>query len=1103
MQSSRTTKLVQLTAVLLLTVLWFLGSAFLTPCLAQTTTGELLGTLKSASGKPLSGQSVTLTNLDRQESRQTTTSATGDFSFTLLAPGNYGLRITASGYKSYSVPQIALRAGDRATVLAMVTKGSADAVVSGTAVISSGAQSEIAGKAVQDVPENQRNYVNLAQIQAGANEGSNAGAANGDSNRPGAQHMTSVISVNGQPDSLNQHLIDGADNNERLQGYSLIHPSVEIIASVQVKTSGLTADLGRTSGGALLVSTRSGTNKFHGDLFEYLRNDMFDASPFQFGAHNKKPEVRQNQFGGSLGGPVFKNKTYFFADYEGFRLIQGAMPQSVVVPTLYEHQNPGDFTDIGGAKLTAAQIDPVGLKYFDLYPLPNVGSNEYSGAGTGYNFSHTADVRIDHKFDPRDSIFARFSFNKVSAFTPGQLPDVKIDGMILSPGGNTSAFPGGLAVTAYNPQISFSRVLTHHLGLNLMAAYTSYDNMQTPLSYGTTPNATWGQAGININTRTSGLSPIVVTSGVGVGNADYSYPYPDHNNVYQYKAILNWTHNTHNIKFGAGLINRQVRGTQDANGAGYWTFATYQTLLQGVFTSVVRNYALVSQHFSTSEPSVFVTDTWRLSKTLVVDAGLRWDAYTPYREHNNYLSTFDPSTGTILVASQNGVSNTVNMKTTLTNFGPRLGVNWQAPMGFAVNASAGIGYYMSNMKSKSMLVNMPYAYGYGPCSSSTCAAGYTAFQNGLPVPVAPNMSNPTGSLASAVDPNWKPSYNMFFNINAQRTIKGNRITLGWVGSPSRHMGQMLPDINAPAPNTAANANPLRPYYAKLPGVTTISFYQAEGVSSYNALQAVLAHRMQHGLSFSFNYTWAHGLDDGTGVTNPATTTTGFGTVPSLIGKNVQGRRFDYGNSNMDVRHRVASNITYELPFGKSSKGIRGMVIKNWQVNAVEAWATGIPYTIANASSVSNTLVGQANSERPNLIGNPNLASPGVARYFNVNAFQAQQKGTIGQLVGSGSAVGSFGPYQEAKNSLHGPHNRKLDVSLAKTFPLDKAKLYSLQFQVQGFNLTNTSNFAPPNHSLVMSSDGVTPSTANGFGSLKTTTANYTPRDLQFVLKLMF
>ena len=1085
-----------------------------TVCRGQATTAEVSGSVKNANGAAILQAKIVLTNQDTKEARTASPDQSGNFTLSLLPPGQYVMQITAKGFKTATVQQFTLRSGDHASIHADMQKGAIDQSIPLTAVIAATASTGISGKAVEDIPERQRNYVNLAQIQAGANEGSSAGAANGDSNRPGAQHITATVSVNGQPDSMNQHLIDGMDNNEKYQGISLVHPSMESVASVQVKSSGVTADIGRTTGGALMVSTKSGTNVFHGGVFEFFRNDIFDPTPYQFGAHGRKPEIRQNQFGGSLGGPLQKGKTFFFGDYEGFRLVQGFVPQSVVVPTAYEHNNPGDFSDIGGTVLSPSQIDPIGLAYFMMYPVPNTGgsdSNTYSGAGSGFNYTHNVDFRIDRTLAKKSKVDFVFNYFNVSAFTPGVLPVATYGGVTIAPGGNTANFPGGLEIDAYRFQPSFTHSFNQHWSLSLAAQYVNFLILKTPLGYGTYANETWGQPNININLKTSGLAPITVLNGDNIGNADYSFPNPNHENLFEYKGAVTFVHGAHQVRFGGDLIRRDVRAPQDPNGAGQWTFSNYQTLLQGVYTAVQRNFGLVIQHLATWEPSAFVTDTWRLEPNLTVEAGLRYEVYTPYTEEHNYMSTFDPVNVKILVAGQNGVNSMAGLSTKHTNFAPRVGFSWQTHDKTVITGSAGMVYFMPNLKNRSENINMPYAYGYGPCSSTTCAAAYSTFADGLPYPTTPDMTNPTGSMATPVDPQFRPSYNYIFNLGVQHKIAGNMVRIGYANEMGRHLHQMLPDVNTPAPNTATNVNPLRPFYSVYPNLRQVALLRSEGVSMYNGLQVVVNKPMSHHYSYSLNYTWAHGLDD---ATNPNGNTSGLGVLPSEIGKVVAGHRFDYGNSDMDVRHRIAANVMYALPYRSDWNGLRKTLTAHWEVNAVESWSTGVPFSVTNASMISGALPGQNNSERSNMIASPTLNHPGVKEFFNTEAFQAQQKGTVGQLFGSDSDVGSIGSWVESKNALHGPHNRRLDASLAKTFPLGAQNRYNIVFRAEIFNVTNTMNFAPPNHSLVPDSTGYQTTQSgttlltggyptNSFGALTAPSGNYMPRDIQFALKFQY
>ncbi len=306
------------------------------------------------------------------------------------------------------------------------------------------------------------------------------------------------------------------------------------------------------------------------------------------------------------------------------------------------------------------------------------------------------------------------------------------------------------------------------------------------------------------------------------------------------------------------------------------------------------------------------------------------------------------------------------------------------------------------------------------------------------------------------------SYMQQFNFGLEQEFAGNTIRLFYVGALGRHLSRTFPDINAPPPNTAVNPDALRPFHSTVPNVTSIVFIDTEASSSYNALQASFARAYRIGLSTQFNYTWAHGLNN--------RADSGFGTVPAL------SSRLDYGNSGIDVRHRLAASVFYELPFGKHASGTKGVLTKAWQLNLAGVWSMGLPFTVLNAADLSNTNPGASAADRPNQIAKATLANPGVGRFFNTDAFVAQAPGTLGN---------------ERSNQLYGPHNRRLDASLFKNFSVGREA--NLQFRAECFNVTNTSNFAAPAAIL---------GGAN-FGQLTQMTAGYAPREIQFALRLQF
>lgn len=1077
---------------------WLATSLILALCsaaTAQQTTGDVLGTVTDASGAVVPGATVVIENLGTHEKRTSQTSSSGEYVVNLLKPGTYGISISASGFKTFTVPSLKLQAGDRTRVDAPLAIGRAaetvtvEAQPSALQTDSSVISSTINDTATQDLPLNGRNYIQLVQLAPGANEGPPTALTNG--SELDDRRQTASVSANGQSDVLNNQMLDGADNNERLIGTIGVRPSVEAVAEMRVETSDYTAEVGRTGGAVVNVVTKSGTDVIHGSLFEFFRNDVLDAAAFQFGATLPKTMLRQNQFGGSIGGPIIKDKTFFFGDYEGYRLIQGQPPQIATVPTLYEEQHPGDFTDIGGSVIPPSAIDKAGLAYFSMLPAPNFGTNQFVAGYNERQISHAFDVRLDHSFNSANTMYARFTYNNVYTDNPGVFPKVTVDGLTFDP----SFIGSGLGYARdldYNGLLTYIHVFSTNLLLELKFGYTRANNQSYPETDGQNPNAAFGQPNVNTPISDStGLAPIVVITGADLGSTLFQ-PLKDQDNTFQYLGSLAYNHGAHNIKVGAGVIRRQLTSFQSSFPEGIWVFLDYPGLLQGQYLSNGgRALQLVPPHLRLWEPSGYVQDDWRLTKRLTLNLGLRYDLFTPFTEVHNDISTFDPSTGALLVAGQNGVSDTAGIKTDYRGLVPRLGFAATVSKGLVVRGGYGISFFPMNTTSNANLKNPPFVASETACGYFNCGPGFTIFADGFPPPVAASLSTPGVSIPDAVDPNWRTSYLQSYNLTVQKDWSGNVVRVSYVGSIGRDLAQLLPDLNAPPPNTcgsnAACYNALRPYISVDPNLGSVGWFQTYGKSSYNALQTSFERRLKNGLTANVNYQWAHSLGNELGLSEE-NVKGGYGDVPSQV------NRLDYGNGPLDVRQRLAFTGNYELPFGKASSGARRELIKGWQFNVIGVWSTGFPYTVTNASNINNTLPGSSNTDRPDMVSDPTLSHPTIQAYFNPAAFVPQAPGTIGN---------------EARNALYGPSFRHVDLSLFKIFPLSER--FNLEFRAECFNISNTPNFAAPNLSLP--APGGTPITLSNindptvnpthFGQITAMNYNYAPREFQFALKLRF
>ncbi len=1081
-------------------VLLLAGFLFLSPCAiwAQVTTADLTGTVGDSSGAIVPNAKITLTNLDTKQTRATTSSGSGDYTLTLLPPGRYMIQITAPGFKTFQVPSIALLAGDRARVNGTMQIGttSETVTVEGTApALQTDNSTMITGleeRSVQDLPLNGRNFINLAQVQAGANEGPPNGLTSG--TRPDDRRATSSLSVNGQSDVINDQLIDGMDNNERIIGTLGVRPSIEAIAEVRIQTNSYEAEVGRTAGGVVNIITKSGTDHYHGSLYEFFRNDKLNAVPYQFGAHNPNPELRQNQFGGSVGGPIKRGKAFFFGDYEAFRLIQGTPPTSVTVPTSYEVAHPGDFTDVGGPLITSP--DPLGLAYFKLYPAPNVGTNQFVGSQNRTQFSNTFDVRFDHQFDSNNLLYGRYTYNKVSTFTPGILPSASFAGVTVSPGGNAFSFPGLADQFAGSFMTDYVHTFGPSFVMDLKAGYTHINNLSSPLSNGTNPNAAAGQPNINIDQGSSALAPISVVGATGLGNGGLFIPLQDKDNSYQINGSVSYLRGKHSAKVGLTTIYRQASNAQSSASEGNWTFPSLVALVQGTFASVTRSNLLVIPHFRTWEWGAFAQDDWHVAGPLTLNLGIRYDLITPYTEIKNQISTFNPVTGMMQVAGVNGISNTAGIQTDRSDISPRVGFAYSPGHGTVIRGGFGTSYFPNNYGAAGSLENQPFSSAFGPCSSSTCPVGYQSFASGLPLPTPQSATNPSGSITDAVNPKFKNSYLEGFNLTVQHDFSGNVASVSYVGMLGRHLRQQMPDFDAAPPNTSTNPNSLRPYYSTLPNIKQIQLLSTGGASHYNSLQATIERRTKNGLTLSANYTLARGLDNAPG--NSAGAGTDYASIPSL------SHLMDFGNSDLDLRDRIVFTGSYDLPFGQHDSGLRGALLGHWQVNILQVWSTGTPFTVTNGgANVSNNRPGTAGTDSPNMIAKPKLSRPGVHQFFNTAAFARQATGTLGFLQGYSPALinPTPGPYLERRNQLYGPHQRHLDVSFFKTVPLHDEM--ALQLRAEGFNVANVTNFNTPVNSFVTSAAAPTTQTNPTFGQLTSTMPSYNPRLVQFAAKLIF
>jgi len=1074
-----------LSAVVLLLLFTTLASA--------QGTGDIVGRVTDATGGVLPAVTVTATNDATKISRNTITSETGDYTFTLLPIGSYTVQIELQGFQTANA-HVDLATGDRARVDAKMSLGTVaeNLTVVGEAPLLQTDTATVGAlineKTVQDAPIPGRNIIRMVQMIPGASEGALSSLANG--TRPDERRQTSSVSINGVNDVLNNQLVDGMDNNERTIGTVGIKPSIDAIAEVKVQTNMYTAETGRTLGGIVNIITKSGTNEYHGSAFDFARNDRFDSRLF---FATTKPEMRQQQFGGSLGGPIRSNKTFFFGDYEGYRLTQG-VPSVITVPTV--KMRNGDFSELSqivydpttaprtpfaGNAIPAGRINPIAQTYMQMYPLPTAPglANNYSYTGLKTQNNHVTDIRIDHRFNDQNLIFARYSYNKTDTLTPSLCPPVTIGGHKIDPtcivgGAATGAYSGPNYTTAHNVVGSWVRVFGSTLIGEFKGNFSKPDILSLGPNYQTNlgdflgvPNAYDGTA------LTSGvpLMEMRPTTIAAVGETQW-VPLQTYNRTSQVAASITKATGSHNVKIGGGVIVRRFGvlqsnsaqglfgfdSTVTNNGAGSGGYAVASFLL-GYPTDVRRLYTPFKPWYHSDEPSVYFQDDWHARSWLTVNLGIRYDVFGPLSEAHNQLSNWDPATKKLLVAGQDGVSKTAGVHTDFSDIGPRTGFSAMLPHRMVLRGGWGIAYYPNNKNSGAFMKNPPFIANYGPVTSTAASNGVPNLflSNGLPPVQYSSPLDPLGNVIGT-DLHYKSDRAHQFNLMIEKEFAGNVVTAGYIGARGDRLQQGVNFNLAPAGPGAID--PRRPYASLYPHMANANVLMNVASSTYNAAQFVFNRRYKDGLTLTTHYTLAHAQETRYAPWDFSLKETG-------------------DTPNFDIRHHWVLTSNYELPWGRNLTGVAHGFLSNWQVNAAAAWQSGVAFTIVNAASRTNTGAagGGVGPDRPILVGNPLLpkSQQTIQRWFNTDAFTAAPQFTAGNI---------------GYSLLHGPAQRRLDLSIFKDLNMGQGR--RLQLRAECYNVLNVANFYLPDNNFG----------SPGFGSISST-GNSIPRQMQFGIKYLF
>ena len=1091
-----------------LAILLCLAAAF--DASAQITTADLVGTVRDASRSVVPGVSVTATNEATGVGRSTATDATGNYLITQLPPGKYVLNAELPGFRRYMRSGIELRVNQRAQVDIVLQVGEVSQTVEVTGAPpllesqSSVLGSVIAENQVRDLPLNGRNFVQLAILSPGVT-GTGYGARGTimSGTRPDDQRPGTELFVNGNRESSNNYLYDGIDNNDRLTLAIVIRPNVEAIKEFKIQTNLYSAEQGRNPGGQVDVVTKSGTNQLHWTVYEFLRNSALDAKNFFDKPADPIPPFKQNQFGAALGGPIRRNRTFFFADYDGFRQ---RLSRTFVNTVPTEKMRSGDFGELprqiynpfttnvltlsrdpfAGNIIPAGLWDPIAAKLIKAYPLPTAPglTNNNVTNPTKTQDWNQFDARVDHQVTAADAAFARYSWGKTETVSPLTFSAVQIAGVPRAIGiGNEDTFAGTAALTAQHVVLGWVHTFSPTLIADLRAGFNRFFLDYT--QEGAEAEPLGNLLGVpNANQHeTARAFPIFSPSGYSGAGHSRSLPIFRRENTFQYVGNVTKNRAAHTLKFGGDVRRRQLTEYQTNRGNGRFNFSPSITnnpannsggdsmaaFLLGAPSLIEQDYLLAWIGARGTEYSFYAADDWRASSRLTFNLGLRYELDTPYNEVANRWANFDPGTATVLVAGRKGTGKSAGVETWRRGFAPRFGFAYSLRATTVIRGGYGIFYNTAGHGGNTLRLqrHVPFGpiYSFSPGNFIVSRRVSDGFPTIPPLDLS-FADNPSGGVIG-VDPHYKPGYAQQFNLTLEQEIAPWRTLVkgAYVANLGRRLDSTI-DLNQPIPGSGA-VNNRRPFFAVRPGLAGITWALSDGLSAYHALQASAEKRLSQGFTFLAAYTWARGID------NVAISFGGGADGP--VPQDNRNRHADRGRTSFDIHHRFTYSFNYALPFGKGRKfqgrgGVADFVLGGWQANGILTLQTGLPFTPTLASPTVNT----GGASRPNRTGDGSLDARTVNRWFDINAFASPPAFTYGDA---------------GRNILDGPGRKNVDFSVFKDFRITEDT--RVQFRAEFFNLTNTPQFDLPNATIGSGPAGTISSTIG------------IPRQIQFGLKVAF
>ncbi len=1056
--------------------------------LAQIEQGTLVGIVLDPQKAPVSNARVTFRSLSTNVKREALTTVAGEFNSLPLQPDRYAVTVHLAGFREQTA-QVTLGVGQRLQLDFSLELGAVNeqVSVSSSTVTIETASSEIGqvrpAREIADLPLNTRNFTQLVQLAPGVLTG--VGGASGLLGYTSGRGTNGAV-INGAPVEDVTYIIDGINSVDTDAGVLIFFPPVDSIQEFKVQTSSAPAAFGGGQG-IINVIYKSGTNELHGVAYEFLRNSVLDAKNFFDSAAKPIPPFKLNQFGFNLGGPVVlprvfngKDRLFFFADYEGKRVRQAQTFLSSVPVAAFRTGNFSSLlpktvvTDprstpklpLPGNVMPASAIDPVSAKMAALYPQTNL-----PGEISNFLYNPVQTTRVDQfniRSDYRTSrsaIFGRYSYEDSDTYNPGNLPEPAI--------GAGPGRPGQVVVPSKQAVLGYGRSFGPTLYYDLRIGYSRM--LQGIYDSGTKYGPLAEQLGIlnaNAGGAAPGLSTTNITGMTGLGDGAGSLQ--KINNNWEIDHAISWVHSRHEIKVGFDFMSRRFAFHSPGAPAGQFTFSGVYSgfgMADFLFGRPINSRFDSTKFFSLQRfyYTWYIQDNWRVNKRLTINAGLRNDSITAWKERHNRLAAFVPEGGGNLVPVGTApfTGDSVQQGRPM-QLGPRLGFAYTITPKTVLRAGGGIFYSFKSVTSgNSLAKNAPFSGTLLTTNDANNFAGAKPISAGFQAerpqlwPIAG-----TGFYYWPLDAKTSTMYE--WNINLQREIASNMaLSVAYVGGKGTYVDVVGLNINQAIPGPGAVVS-RRPY----PNLSDATGIVPWGNSVYNSLQTTLDRRMG-AVRFSGAWTWAHSIDDTSGESSNS---------PIQNSRNLAAQR---GSSTFDVRHKLSISSTVELPFGKGRHWLPGasrpvqLLAGGWQLNAIGTFLTGLPFTPTMQTNNLNTGTG---SQFPNRIASGVLPSDArsIDRWFDASAFVAPAQYAFGN---------------SGRNILYGPGTRQVDLSLFKSFVFTEKR--RLEFRAEAFNVSNTPQFNNPNSSIGFA--GVARITSAG----SPTVYQRTSRQVQLALKLYF